>query len=175
MNASWPEIVEVYSDEMAKTGMHSLMEVIRSIRTIRSEVDAPMSRKVRMFMKPLTTEAQVNFETNTAYLEKFCNPSELTIASTIEINEEVMSAVLADVEIYLPIDGLVDIQAEITRLEAEAKKLAGEVKRAQGKLGNEKFVAKAPAHLIEEERTKLSDYTQRLETVNARLSAMQNR
>ncbi|MGL6248228.1 MAG: valine--tRNA ligase, partial [Culicoidibacterales bacterium] len=105
-------------------------------------------------------------------LEKFCNPSELTIASVVELDEETMSAVLADVEIYLPIDGLVDIQAEITRLEAEAKKLAGEVQRAQGKLANEKFVSKAPAKLIEEERVKLTDYTQRLETVTARLESL---
>lgn len=172
MNATWPEIVEAYSDETAKTGMHSLMEVIRAIRGIRSDVDAPMSRKIRMYMKPLTAQAQANFETNVAYLEKFCNPSELTIAPVVELDEETMSAVLADVEIYLPIDGLVDIQAEITRLEAEAKKLASEVQRAQGKLNNEKFVAKAPAKLIEEERAKLADYTQRLETVTARLESL---
>ena len=81
--------------------------------------------------------------------------------------------VVTGADIFLPTEGLIDVSAEIERLNNELKKLAAEVKRGESKLANEKFVAKAPAHLVEEERNKLADYKEKYATVEARLTQLQ--
>ena len=86
-----------------------------------------------------------------------------------------MSAVIEGAEILVPLDELVDIAAEIERLEKEQKKLEGEVMRVEKKLSNQGFVSKAPAAVVEEERAKGEKYREMLETVNARLESLRNR
>jgi len=83
-----------------------------------------------------------------------------------------MTAVVTGADIFLPTEGLIDVSAEIERLNIELKKLTAEVKRGEAKLANEKFTQKAPAHLVEEERKKLSDYKEKFETVNQRLAQL---
>jgi len=111
---------------------------------------------------------------NTAYLEKFCNPSELTFDTEISLAEEAMSAVVTGASILLPMAGLVNVEAETRRLTVEAKKLEAEVRRSTSKLANEKFISKAPTHLVEEEREKLADYKTKLTEVTIRLEALKN-
>ena len=132
-----------------------------------------MSRQIRMFINAKTEEVKVNLTTNKGYLERFCNPSELTIDQNLVVEEETMSAVITGADIFLPMEGLIDTKAEVARLSAELKKLEGEVKRAEGKLSNEKFVSKAPEALVAQERAKLDDYKEKYETVKARLAQLQ--
>ena len=95
------------------------------------------------------------------------------IEKDLTVEEETMTAVVTGADIFLPTEGLIDVSAEIERLNNELKKLAAEVKRGESKLANEKFVAKAPAHLGEEERNKLADYKEKYATVEARLTQLQ--
>ena len=171
--ASWPVVKEEYNHSKAMTDFTLLMDIIRSVRNIRAEVEAPMSKQIRIFINAKSEEALENLTTNQAYLQRFCNPSELVIEKGLTVDEETMTAVVTGADIFLPTDGLIDVSAEIERLNAELKKLAAEVKRGESKLANEKFVAKAPAHLVEEERHKLSDYKEKYATVEARLLQLQ--
>ncbi len=95
------------------------------------------------------------------------------IEKDLTVEEETMTAVVTGADIFLPTEGLIDVSAEIERLKNELKKLAAEVKRGESKLANEKFVAKAPAHLVEEERNKLADYKEKYATVEARLAQLE--
>ena len=96
-------------------------------------------------------------------------------ASDAAAPDDVMSAVIEGAEILVPLEELVDISAEIERLEKEQKKLEGEVTRVEKKLSNQGFVSKAPAAVVEEERAKGDKYREMLETVNARLESLRNR
>jgi valyl-tRNA synthetase len=83
-----------------------------------------------------------------------------------------MSAVLTGAEIFLPLAGLINIEEEIKRLEKELAKWTDEVKRVQGKLGNERFVANAPAEVVEAERAKEKDYLDKQAAVTERIRSL---
>ena len=84
-----------------------------------------------------------------------------------------MSAVVDGAEVYIPLDELMDYQAELDRLTKEKKRLEGEVKRAAGKLNNEGFVSKAPAKVVEEEKAKKAMYEEMLSKVADRLALVE--
>ena len=170
--AQWPTFDAKFVSEDAVKEMNSLMEAIRAVRNIRAEVNVPMSRKIELIVRPATAELETLFKQNEIYLERFAGASKLDISSTIEAPDKAMTAVIAGAELYFPLAGLIDIEQEIARLEKEVGILNGEVARIEGKLGNEGFVAKAPARVIEEEREKLNMYSEKREKVIARIAEL---
>ncbi len=172
--ASWPEVVEEYSDEKAAAEMKLLVEIIRSVRNSRAEVNTPMSKKIKMLIKAKDEEIESILESNRAYIERFCNPEELTIGINVETPDKAMTAVITGAEIILPLEGLINIDEEIARLQKEWEKLNKEVERVQKKLSNEGFVKKAPEKVIEEERAKELDYTEKRSAVEARMNELKN-
>jgi len=153
--------------------MQLLQEIIRSVRNTRSELNVPMSKQITLHIKANSNVVFEQLERGKAYLEKFCNPSELTIATDLEAPEKSMSSILSGVELYMPLAGLLDLDAELKRLQSELKRLDGEVVRVQKKLSNEGFVKKAPEKVIEEERAKETDYLEQQEKVRARIEELQ--
>jgi len=170
--SAWPEVTIFFEDEYAVADFTLISNIIKQVRNIRAEVEAPMSKAIRMYIDVKDTRQLGMLKENTAYLERFCNPAELTLDTGISLAEETMSAVVTGASILLPMEGLVNVEAETHRLTAEMKKLEAEVKRGASKLANEKFVSKAPAHLVEEERAKLADYEAKLAEVSERLEAL---
>ena len=152
--------------------MKLLVEMIRSVRNIRAEVNTPMSKKIKMIVKAKDESCSGNFEKNKAYIERFCNPEELVIATEVETPDKAMTAIVTGVEIILPLEGLINIDEEIARLEKELDKLNKEVERVQKKLSNEGFVKKAPEKVIEEERAKEKDYAEKRAVVEERLKEL---
>lgn len=170
--AEWPKVRPELSNQEASEQMKLLVEIIRSVRNIRAEVNTPMSKKIAMIINAHDEKILDTLETNKAYLERFCNPEMLTIGVGVLAPEKAMTAVVSGAEIYLPLQGLINIEEEITRLEKELEKLNKEVERVQKKLANEKFVAKAPAQVVEVERAKEKDYLEKRATVQERLEEL---
>lgn len=170
---SWPEVRQDLHDEDSVKQMNLLIEVIRAVRNVRAEVNTPMSKEVDIFMKPANEQVAHVLVNNQTYLDKFCRPRQLTIDVALKAPEKSMSSVVSNVELFFPLEGLLNIEEEMERLEKELEKLNKEVERVQKKLSNEKFVSKAPAHVVEEERAKEKDYVQQRETVRARLEELQ--
>lgn len=83
-----------------------------------------------------------------------------------------LSIILSGAKIYLPLSDLVDIEEEKKRLEKEREKMAGEIKRAEGKLANKGFVDKAPAQVVEEERNKLAAYKDQIKSIEENLQKL---
>jgi valyl-tRNA synthetase len=132
------------------------------------------SKQIELQIKPKNKEILKALETNRNYLVRFCNPSELLISDEISAPEKSMSTVLTGLEMYLPLEGLLNIEEEIKRLEKEAEKYAKEVERVQKKLSNEGFMKKAPEKVIAEERAKESDYQEKYDNVQARIKELQS-
>ncbi|TFJ38844.1 valine--tRNA ligase [Carnobacterium divergens] len=170
--AEYPVVRPEFNDETAAKGMEVLMELIRSVRNIRSEVNTPMSKKVELLIKTNDSTIEAFLIENQHYIERFCNPETLTISSDVTAPETAMSAVITGAEIYLPLAGLINIAEEITRLEKEMAKWDGEVKRVQGKLSNERFVSSAPEAVVESERAKEKDYLEKREAVAERINVL---
>lgn len=173
--ASWPTVDETLNNETSKHAMQHLVEVIVAVRQIRSEVNTPMSKEVPMIIQTKSDELKVLLQNNEHYIKRFCNPSTLTIDSNVELPDEVMSQVLTDKEVHLPLEGLINIEEEIARLSKELDKYQKELDRVNQKLNNEKFTSKAPAHIIEVERNKQQDYQAKYDAVQQRIEALNNR
>lgn len=170
--AKWPEVRPELSDKEAANDMRLLVDIIRAVRNIRAEVNTPMSKQVKLFIKAKDENIQSQLEKNRAYVERFCNPSELVISTDVSLDEKAMTAVVTGAELILPLEGLINIQEEIARLEKEYDKLNKEVERVQKKLNNQGFIAKAPAKVVEEERAKEQDYVEKREAVQSRIAEL---
>ncbi|MFE6167725.1 valine--tRNA ligase [Viridibacillus arvi] len=172
--AAWPTVDETLTSQAQLDNMKLLMDIIRAVRNIRAEVQTPMSKKVPLYVSAKDAATLAVLEDNKAYLEKFCNPEPLTLGEGIEAPGQCMSAVVSGAELFLPLEGLIDVAAEIERLSHELEKWDKEVKRVQGKLNNERFVSKAPDDVVVAERAKEADYIEKYATVEKRINELKN-
>ncbi|MGB3261208.1 valine--tRNA ligase [Paenisporosarcina sp.] len=172
--AAWPTVNESLTDSKKASSMKLLSDIIRSVRAIRAEVQTPMSKKVPLYISAKDAETLAVLEENAMYLEKFCNPEPLVLGQGIEAPGQSMSSVVSGAELFLPLEGLIDVAAETARLEKELEKWAKEVKLVTGKLSNERFVSKAPEAVVAEERAKQQDYMEKHATVEKRLAELKN-
>lgn len=172
--AKWPEVRDELTDKEAAADMRLLVDIIRSVRNVRAEVNTPMSKQVKLLVKAKTSEIAGKLEENRSYLERFCNPSELLIGTDVALDggEKAMTAVVTGAELILPLLGLINIDEEIARLNKELAKLDKEVERVQKKLSNQGFIAKAPENVIEEEKAKEKDYVEKRDAVQARIDEL---
>lgn len=170
--SEWPKVREELSDYEAVKEMNLLKDIIHAVRNIRAEVNTPISKQITMVIKAADEERKEILHRNVHYLERFCNPDELTIDTNITPPEKAMSAVVTGAEIYLPLAGLINREEEIARLEKELEKLNQEVERVQKKLSNPNFVEKAPEHVVEKEREKEKDYLEKRAAVLTRLNEL---
>lgn len=170
--AEWPKYDAALESPEAVAEMNLLMDIIRAVRNIRAEVNVPMSKKVELIVKAGNAETLSIITRNDNYIGRFCNTSSFEAGLDPQTPDKVMSAVVTGAELLLPLSGLIDIEQEIIRLEKEVQTLNSEVERVEKKLGNQGFVAKAPAKVIEEERAKQADYSAKREKVLARIAEL---
>ena len=159
-------------NHQAETAMDKLIGLIRGVRNIRNEMNTPLSKKVPMQINVNDDATENIFTANKAYIVRFCNPETLEIGQNLETTEEAVTAIISGGEVRMPLAGLIKLEDEIVRLEGEAAKLEKEVDRVVKKLGNERFVSKAPDAVVEGERAKEKDYREKLATVNERIASL---
>jgi valyl-tRNA synthetase len=174
MIAAWPEADDALQFPTAVTQMKLYMDVIRTVRNIRAEVNAPMGKKIDIYIKADNDQVEQNLRLGEHWIQKQCNATSVTIDRNITLEEKTISGVITGAEILLPLAGLIDIEQELARLHKELKTLDAEVTRVQKKLANQGFIAKAPAAVVEEERKKEQDYVQKREKVKVRLAELQS-
>lgn len=170
--AEYPIVDEALMNHEAETAMDKLIGLIRGVRNIRNEMNTPLSKKVPMQINVNDDATENIFTANKAYIVRFCNPETLEIGQNIETTEEAVTAIISGGEVRMPLAGLIKLEDEIVRLEGEAAKLEKEVDRVVKKLGNERFVSKAPDAVVEGERAKEKDYREKLATVNERIASL---
>ena len=173
IRTDWPLYDEqlIFPEETEKLEM--AMSVIRAIRNIRAEAEAAPSKKLSaVILCGEGREAVV--KAGERYIQNLANITNITfISDKKDVPEETMSAVVDGAEVYIPLDELMDYQAELDRLTKEKKRLEGEVKRAAGKLNNEGFISKAPAKVVDEEKAKKAMYEGMLAKVADRLALVE--
>lgn len=171
MLSAWPT-VEFESGQQQAEMMNGVMDMIRSIRNVRAEMNVPPSVKVKL---TILTKYGDAISACAEYLKKLAYASEVqVITEKTQIPENSVSAVCAVGEAFMPLAELIDIEKEIQRLAKEAEKNEGEIKRAQGKLANKGFTDKAPAHVVEEERSKLNTYIEMRDKLKERLAFLKD-
>jgi len=173
VTAQYPVAHPEFNDEKAAQGMSVLVELIRSVRNIRAEVNTPLSKSITLLIQTSDPAVETFLKENKNYIDRFCNPEKLEISSELEPPEAAMSAVLTGANVYLPLAGLINIQEELDRLAKELEKWNQEVQRVEKKLANERFVANAPEAVVQKERDKQADYREKQQTVKDRIAQLQ--
>ncbi|MCI5886131.1 MAG: valine--tRNA ligase [Clostridiales bacterium] len=174
IKSAWPVYDEALTYEAEVEKLETAMDAIRAIRNIRAEAEAAPSKKLRAFI--YADEDMDKVRSAERYISAMANITEITFTKDKAVlPEDVMSAVIAGAEIYIPTDDLLDYRAEFERLSKEKKRLEGEVKRVVGKLSNEGFVSKAPEKVIAAEREKKIMYEDMLAKVTERLESVEKK
>lgn len=167
--AQWPHFNEADVFPEDEKEVVFLMEAIRSIRNIRAEMDVPNSKKTQLFMISENSKHLSLMESSLLYFQKLASVSSILAISKEEVQENYVSAVVDDLELYINLDELVDREKEIARLSTEKKKLEEEINRVIKKLSNKGFTDKAPEKVVEGEREKQRRYQETLQKVLERL------
>ncbi|MBR4085408.1 MAG: class I tRNA ligase family protein, partial [Lachnospiraceae bacterium] len=174
MISKWPEYTADRSFAKEEKDIETIKEAVRGIRNIRSEMNVAPSRKAMCIVVSESEDIRNTFTEGKLFFASLAYANEVLIQSDKEgIAQDAVSVVIPGAVVYIPFAELVDIAQEIERLQKEEKRLQGELARVNGMLSNEKFVSKAPAAKIEEEKAKLAKYTQMMEQVKERLAQLQ--
>ena len=169
MLQSWPTAKPEYDFATQEAQMQGIMDMIRSIRNLRAEMNVSQGKRTRLMLLPGEgwTEA---LAAAGPYFMRLAGASGVeVIESRAQVTEKTVSAVCQAGELFIPLGDLVDIEKELARLGKEQKNLENEIARAQGKLNNPGFVAKAPVALVAQEREKLAANEKMLAALDARI------
>ena len=167
--AQWPHYKEEDNMASEEEMMELAMDGIRNIRNARAEMDVPPSKKAKVIIVPAEGKKSA-VEATKEYFVTLASASMVEIAETEEnIPEDAVSVVINGARIFIPLDELVDFEKEKERLTKEKAKLEGEIKRVNGKLSNQGFLAKAPESLVNEEKAKKEKFEEMMKSVLERL------
>ena len=173
MISAWPEYTDSWNFEAEETAVETIKEAVRAIRNVRTGMNVPPSKKAKVYVVSENETVRDIFENGKVFFATLGYASEVLIqADKAGIADDAVSAVIHEAVIYMPFAELVDIEKEIERLKKEEQRLTKELARVNGMLSNEKFVSKAPAAKIEEEKGKLAKYTDMMAQVKERLAQL---
>ena len=160
-NLVWQEAIE---------DMQDLMVVIRAIRNIRSEFNIPPSARIGVQMLVSEAEKMALLQQNSAYIQNLAGVEQIDILKDGDAKpDQAVSALTTWAEIYVPLEGVIDVDKETARLSKDLKAAEKDLQKAQGKLNNEQFLAKAPAEVISKEKHKAAEAQAKIEGIEQRL------
>jgi valyl-tRNA synthetase len=159
-------------DQASLDDIEWVKQVIVGVRNVRGEMNISPATSLSIFFTGGSDNDQRRLEENRQYLCKLAKLESITWLDNPEDAPLSATALAGDLEILVPMAGLIDIDAELKRLSKEIEKLSVEAKKLSGKLGNEKFVANAPSEVVAKERVKLNDMQGSIEQLTAKQTAI---
>ena len=165
--APYPVRNEALIFEKEEASMELLITAIRQIRNRRAEMNVPPSKKAKVIV--VSSDKETFCPAVSAFFEKLAGAASVEYPEAFH-DESCVQIISDKAVIYIPLAEIIDFEKEIARLEAEKKKLISEIERIDKKLSNQGFVAKAPAAVIEGEKTKKIGYADKLASVEASLA-----
>ncbi|NLM11910.1 MAG: valine--tRNA ligase [Clostridiaceae bacterium] len=176
MISNWPVYRDELNDPDSERKMNTIMEAIRSIRNIKAEMKVPVSKKPKAIFVIDDQEMGTIFREEESTLIRLAGVSEFEIyRDKSKIPQDAVSSAIKGVEIYIPLDELVDFEKEMERLLKEKENLEKELDRVNGKLNNEKFVSKAPKAVVEAEKEKQAKYSELYNKVIERIRLIKSK
>ncbi len=163
--SSWPEPLDGLIDPEAERNMDRVQEIVTAVRTIRSEMNVPPATRIPVVLSLPNENGIGEFEAIAPLVKGLVRASETTVGVSLVPPPASGSAVVGSLEIFVPLEGIIDLEVERARLEKEVAKFEKLVQSMNGKLSNEKFIANAPADVVEKERGRLVEYGDTLESL----------
>jgi valyl-tRNA synthetase len=173
MISEWPKFREDWAFDEEEAFLEQVKAAVRSVRNMRAEMNVPNSRKTKIFIVSEQADIREKYELVKNSYMPLMNVNEVLIRESREgIPEDAVSLVIENAVLYIPLDELVDKEAELERLTKEEQKLTKELARSKGMLSNERFLSKAPEAKVNEEKEKLAKYEQMMAQVQERLAQL---
>jgi len=158
----WPVANEARIDAAAEGDIEWVKQLMLGVRQIRGEMKISMAKRIDVILANANGEDLRRLNDNAPLLNKLAKFESVKVLAAGEQAPMSATALVGDMQVLVPMAGLIDKEAELARLDKEIQRLEGEAKRVGGKLANEGFVAKAPAEVLEKERAKLAEAEQAL-------------
>ena len=169
MIADWPKYDEALDFAAEETDFTKIIDAVKSVRTKRTELNVPPSKKVNMHIE--TAEKEL-FASCSVFFEKLAGASNVDITDKVSDTASMANAVTSAARIFMPLGELVDTDKELERLEKEKKSVEKDLAFLNGKLNNQGFLSKAPAQQIENERAKLAKAQEKMAKIEESIRAL---
>jgi valyl-tRNA synthetase len=158
-------------DREAEEKMNIIMDAVTGIRNIRGELNLSPSLELQALIKA-SNNAESILNENISYIEKLARTKDVKIGREIHHPKNAAAAVRPFMEIFVPLEGLFDIDTEVNRLQKEKSRIDEDILFVQKKLSNEDFVTKAPKAIVEENKAKYSEYLEKLQSIQDKIEKL---
>lgn len=169
MNARFPQVEDRWIDRDSEAKVELLQELISSIRNIRGEMNVPPSRACDIYVKSKSTYFEDIINSNKEYIKKLSRVENVFIGEKITRPKNSSVSVVKGNEIYIPLEGLIDIEVEKERLKKEIERIEKLLEGVNKKLTNQNFIQRAPEEVIQKEKEKQKNFSDALEKVKKNL------
>lgn len=173
MTQRLPDFDERYIDPAADESMRFLQTLVENIRAIRSDMNVPPSRDCTVIIRNHKPEYKSIIDENRHFLERLARIVHVEVGKDVMRPKIAASTVVSGEEVFMPLEGLIDLDVERKRLEKEISRIEGLLNGIDAKLKNEKFVTSAPADVVERERAKQENFKQTLEKLIAHFQTLE--
>jgi valyl-tRNA synthetase len=168
----YPDPADFPVDEAAEEELHWITEFVLGLRQIRGEMDISPGKPLAVIMQDASDRDQKLFARHEIYLSKLARLESSRFLNEGEAPPPSATALLGGMKILVPMAGLIDVEAERSRLSKSLEKVSGDLKKTQGKLGNQKFVEKAPPAVVEKERQRVKEMEREINQLNDQLERL---
>ena len=163
MVSTYPQWNPEKFDEEAEEEMALIVDVVNSVRNVRWEMNVPPAQKVEVILVSKNGRIREVLSQHRVHIENLARAEGVTVGEQIQKPESAATAVAQDVEIFMPLKGIIDFTEEERRLKKEINKLEKDLAMVTKKLSNEDFLRKAPQDIIEKEKSKARDVNEKRE------------
>jgi len=159
--APFPKPNKSLRDEEAEAEMSLLQKAIVEVRTIRAENRMPPKKKIDVWMKVKKEEDKAIIERNQVYIQSLANIRSIEILDDFPKKERFLKGVVGSWEVGIPLEGIFDLEQEKRRLEKEISKISSDVEKLESRLGNGRFLSRAPDNVVQETKNRLKELQNR--------------
>lgn len=172
MLSPWAEFSEALSFPEEEEQMNKIMTAVKAVRNRRAEMNVAPSKKAQVFIE---TPYGDTFKKGTEFFKRLSSASDVSVGEKFDGMDKAVSIITESARIYIPMDELVDFEAERERLNKEKEKLQKDIDFVNGKLNNPNFVSKAPEKVVEAQRKALCEYTEKMKLLDESLNKLINK
>ena len=170
--AAFPKADESRIDAEAEREMSVVMAAVSAARNVRGELNVPPSRELTVLAHSSDESVRAALEANAGYISALARVSELDVAETHAKPPASAAAVAGGAEIFIPLEGVIDLDAEAARLEKEKARVEKELEKTARNLSNENFINRAPESIVQKERARREELEGTLQTLTKNIEML---
>jgi len=174
MKEPWPEYIDKLENENLEDKLSRIQLLVTTIRNIRAEMNVPPGKRADVMIRVEDNELGRVFDEYMDYYKGLARIDTITIGPDVKKPAMSASAVLPGAEVFIPLEGLIDVDSERKRLSKELGNLKNQLEKLSRKLANGDFLSNAPKDVIERDRAKKADFENRVEKLNQNLEQLMN-